>query len=464
MADSNIDNTILDELDDDDLWNMLDTYAIGSSEETEINKLQNLCKHCNMLTMVFDSNESVYKCNNCGILSCEVFEQKPEWNNYDDGQPDNGRCGIATNPFFPNSSIGTVIGGKGHNRLRMLQIWDQMPYKERALSNVFQHIESNLKTHKITKSIIECAKTLYNNVSQLKHKDGPNKGKNIIIRGYNRSGIIAACAFYASKLNEAPRSVKEISEIFGLKITQVTKGCRKFLELNDYQNSTYNLTSSHAQDFIERNGYKLKLKKQHIELAIKIAMNVEKLQIAADHQPTSLAAGSLLLVINMYELNITKKNISDIFGISEVTIAKTFKKINSFKNILLDDKFVDLALKKMNEKIKNKVFENITKTTNISNDIKNNLDKIFIIPEDGNYIDDNLNQSLSLTSETFDNIYTSQTSLNLNAIVTTGSNNNLNVSQVAVNLNNLTLDGQQVEKRKRGRPKKNIQNNSVNEI
>ena len=335
-----------------------------------------------------------------------------------------------------------------------------MPYKERALSNVFHHIEGSMKTYKITKAIIECAKTLYNNVSQLKHKEGPNKGKNIIIRGYNRSGIIAACAFYASKLNEAPRSVKEIAEIFGLKVTQVTKGCRKFLELNDYQNSTYNLASSHAQDFVERNGYKLKLKKQHIDMAIKIAINVEKLQIAADHQPTSLAAGSLLLVIGMYELNINKKNISDIFGISEVTIAKTFKKISQYKNILLDDKFVDLALKKMNDKIKKKMIDKITNNSELSDNIKSNFDKIFILPEE----DEN---SVLLTQTNIDNIYklsvNNQNGLNYSAILNENTTN-INVSQVSVNLNNITLDSNVPEKRKRGRPKKNVSDSTINEI
>ena len=460
MTDSGPKHILLDEIDDDDLWNILDSCAIISSEENNTPKLKNHCMHCKMATMVFDSNESAYKCTECGIVNCEIFEQKPEWNNYDDGNQDNSRCGIATNPFFPNSSIGTVIGGKGHSRLKMIQVWDQMPYKERALSNVFHHIEGSMKTYKITKAIIECAKTLYNNVSQLKHKEGPNKGKNIIIRGYNRSGIIAACAFYASKLNEAPRSVKEIAEIFGLKVTQVTKGCRKFLELNDYQNSTYNLASSHAQDFVERNGYKLKLKKQHIDMAIKIAINVEKLQIAADHQPTSLAAGSLLLVIGMYELNINKKNISDIFGISEVTIAKTFKKISQYKNILLDDKFVDLALKKMNDKIKKKMIDKITNNSELSDNIKSNFDKIFIVPEE----DEN---SVLLTQTNIDNIYklsvNNQNGLNYSAILNENTTN-INVSQVSVNLNNITLDGNVPEKRKRGRPKKNVSDSTINEI
>jgi transcription initiation factor TFIIIB Brf1 subunit/transcription initiation factor TFIIB len=456
----NVDN-ILNQFDDDELWNMLDICVSQQNDSitkgTKTDKISNnYCRVCKNPTMVFNSNESVYNCDICGAVSNEVFDQKPEWNNYDDGPQDNGRCGSATNPFFPTSSIGTIITGAGCGRLRLIQKWDQMPYKERALSNVLNHIESNMKTCKMTKAIIDNAKILYKNVSELKHTDGPNKGKNIIIRGFNRSGLIAACAFYGAKLQNMPRSTKEIANIFGLKVTQVTKGCRKFLELHEYKNGSYSLSSSHAQDFIERNGYKLKLLRQHIDMAIKIAENVTKLDIASDHQPTSLAAGSILLVIDIHKLPITKKQISDVFEISEVTITKTFKKINPMKNILLDDKFSDLVLKKINSKISKGL---INKNTNIqnkkitTNDITtsldilncndtNNLASIFVMPDDTESDENNTeikNDNLSI--ESIDLMY-------LNSV----NGLSLNTSHITVNIDKLEIEQ---TKRKRGRPRKN---------
>lgn len=455
MTDSETDNNfdqvdnVLNQFDDEDLWNMLD-ICVSQQNEIKIEKMpNNYCKDCKNPTMVFDSSESVYKCNECGIMSSEVFDQKPEWNNYDDGPQDNGRCGSATNPFFPASSIGTIITGAGCGRLRLIQKWDQMPYKERALSNVLQHIESNMKTCKMTKAIIDNAKILYKNISELKHLDGPNKGKHIIIRGFNRSGLIAACAFYGAKLQSVPRSTKEIATIFGLKVTQVTKGCRKFLELHDYKNGSYSLSSSHAQDFIERNGYKLKLLRHHIDLAIKIAENVTKLDIASDHQPTSLAAGSILLVVEMNKLPITKKQISDVFDISEVTITKTFKKINPMKNILLDNKFSDLVLKKINNKISqglinNKINVDIQNKKIITNDI-NSLSSVFVMPDnDENDYDDNsthVKNRDNLSIESIDSMY-------LNSV----NGISIDTTQITINMDKLEIEP---VKRKRGRPRKN---------
>lgn len=457
MTDSETENNfdgvdnVLNQFDDEDLWNMLD-ICVSQQNEIKTEKMSNnYCRVCKNPTMVFNSNESVYNCDSCGAMSNEVLDQKPEWNNYDDGPQDNGRCGSATNPFFPTSSIGTIITGAGCGRLRLIQKWDQMPYKERALSNVLQHIESNMKTCKMTKAIIDNAKILYKNISELKHTDGPNKGKNIIIRGFNRSGLIAACAFYGAKLQSVPRSTKEIANIFGLKVTQVTKGCRKFLELHDYKNGSYSLSSSHAQDFIERNGYKLKLLRQHIDLAIKIAENVTKLDIASDHQPTSLAAGSILLVIDINKLPITKKQISDVFEISEVTITKTFKKINPMKNILMDDKFSELVLKKINSKIsqglvKNNDIQNkkiIVNETLQSKDV-NNLASVFVMPDDIDSDEEttviNKNRE-NLSIESIDSMY-------LNSV----NGISLDASQITINMDKLEIEP---VKRKRGRPRKN---------
>ena len=65
---------------------------------------------------------------------------------YEDGKGEGSmRCGAATNFFLPKSSLGTTISGK-KSVLKMLQNWNQMPYKERSLSEVLQHLEKSLNS------------------------------------------------------------------------------------------------------------------------------------------------------------------------------------------------------------------------------------------------------------------------------------------------------------------------------
>jgi transcription initiation factor TFIIIB Brf1 subunit/transcription initiation factor TFIIB len=425
-----IDHDCLDDISDENLWKLLDQIVDNNNDDELLSN--NICIICKASNLVVDTNKSVYTCQECGAENGAVFDQRPEWTSYEEGTQENGRCGVATNPFLPKSSMCTVIGGKGFSKLKMIQNWNQMPYKERSLSDVLQNIERNLKTYKITKAIIDNAKILYKNISEIKHNDGINKGKTIIIRGLNRSGLIAACAYYGSKLQGMPRSTKEIADIFGLKLTQVTKGCRKFLELINYQSLTYNLHSSHSYDFIERFGYKLKLKKNHIDIAIKIAQNINKLDIASDHQPTSVASGSILLTSHIYELNVLKKDISDIFGISEVTIIKTYKKIYPYKKILINNDLTDLLLKKINQKMNNSMQP--TKNINITDnniDIKSNLNKIFMMPDD-------FDSEALLSGQT-----------TLSSILSNSETVNINSNKVSIDIEKII----ELPKKKRGRPR-----------
>lgn len=349
----------LDNIDDDNLWNMLDVFVqknddnnISDNKQSETNISTNtpVCSVCNSTSILFNDSSFLMTCIDCGAGLSELFELRPEWNNYEDSN-DAPRCGVATNPFMPMASMGTVITGGGYSNAKRMQIWDQIPYKERSLSEVLQHIDVKMKKFKITKSVIDNAKILYKKLSSIKHLSGPNIGKTIIIRGLNRRSLIASCAFYGAKFQKTPRSIKEIAEIFCLETTQVTKGCRIYTVLMDFSFMLKHSHLAHAQDFIERFGYRLLLKKPHVEFAIKIASNVNKLDIASDHQSTSIAAGSILLTSHIYELNITRKKVAEIFGISEVTITKTFKKIYPYKKILMNDSLTTLLLKRIDMRI-----------------------------------------------------------------------------------------------------------------
>lgn len=421
--DLNNDCIEIDKISDDDLWGMLDDFADqmanqSNNEQTNTAK-EKTCKLCKSTNILFDSNKAAHICEDCGCEIGELFECRPEWSNYGDGDQDSGRCGVATNPFFPKSSTGTVIVGAGCYKLKMLHMWDQVPYKERSLSEVLSTIEQKLKKYKITKSIIDNAKILYKNLSEIKHVDGANKGKPKIMRGDNRRGLIAACAFYGAKLQESPRSTKDIADIFGLEEKQVTKGCRRFLELLNYE-AIYKFYASKACDYITINAYKLNLFKLHIDLAIKITNNIAKLDIASDHQPTSIAAGSIYLVSELKNLGLLKSKISEIFQISEVTITKTYKKIMPYKNFLINDTLTDMMVKKMKEKIE----QNPDIVSNL-----NHMNSIFMMPTD------------SYFGET-----------NISSVENSDTSTIFSDPAATIDSSNVTI----VIKRGRGRPKKSI--------
>ena len=125
-------------------------------------------------------------------------------------------------------------------------------------------------------------------------------------------------------------------------------------------------SSSKSSDFIERFASKLSLEEQYIKIAKDISTNIHKLDIASTHEPPSVAAGCILLVAVMYHLDISKKQISDVFKISDVTISKTYRRIHPFHNIVMNNNITELVLQKRNSIPKKKIEiteENLVITT-----------------------------------------------------------------------------------------------------
>ena len=224
-----------------------------------------------------------------------------------------------------------------------------MPYREKSLLEVLEErIQLKCKKYNITQTIIDSAKILYKKVSDCKHTKGKRKGKHMIMRCINRRSMIAACVFYACKLQKEPRSPKEIADIYDLEIKHVNRGCKKFIDYIDLSLIFYEIKSSQAPDFIERFAKKLSIDKQYINISKDISINIQKLGLASTHEPPSVAAGCILLVANIYHVDITKKQISNIFGISDVTISKTYRKIFPYHKIIMNNKATDLILEKKN--------------------------------------------------------------------------------------------------------------------
>lgn len=319
-----------------------DTDSLSSDTESCLN-----CKSKNSL--IQDRKEGFVVCNECGSISDELLDHNPDWKNYNDNNGSTSRCGIATNFFLPKSSLGTTIAGSNFNRLKRLHNWGSMPYRERSLYIVLDNISTRCEKHSIKKNIVDDAKLMYKKISECKHKEGKNNGKFIIIRGSNRRSLIAACVFFACKLNGHTRSPKEIAKVFDLKMTEITKGCKKFLQLMRTYSTSYKLDSSTPEHFIIRYCNALKIHKKDTESAQTISRNVQKLGLASDHTPPSVAAGSILLMSKMNNLSLTKKSISKKFSISEVTISKIYKKIEEYKKLLINTEETDKIIKMMNQ-------------------------------------------------------------------------------------------------------------------
>jgi transcription initiation factor TFIIB len=299
--------TDISDINDDELLDIFEkinhAQSTSSEEVSDTTSVENVCMECESENIIFDSVTGTYTCKDCGSEVYHYMDKTPEWNNYEDGGNDSARCGAPTNVFLPQSSLGTRIGGKGATRIKMLQRWNQMPYKERSLYQVIKEIETRCEKYNIPKSVVDNAKILYKHVSTSKiTKKIPSEdvNKSIIIRGNNRQSIKAACVYYGAKLQKFPRSAKEVAEIFEITLPLLTKGCRRFLDILRKNPININIENNQMDDYLDRYCVKLKLNKNHIDDAKKICKNIMKLNLATNHQPVSIAAVSMIIMIQIY--------------------------------------------------------------------------------------------------------------------------------------------------------------------
>ena len=319
------------------------------------NKKRIYCEICNDDDIVEDTSHGIIVCKGCGQVIANLMDSNAEWTQYnDDNKKDMNRCSHPISQLLPQSSTATTIAGACSSRIKTLHGWSAMPYKERSLNEVFKIIQSKCHEGKILKCIEDDAKIMYKNISDCRHINGKNKNKAIIIRGKNRTSVIAACILFACRKKDKTRSPKEVAELFELKYTEITKGCKIFQKLAKLKKMELKLSFTKPEHFITRFCEELKIKKEYTEQAIQISNNVQKLQIASVHTPLSLATGSIYLMINLNKLNIQKKVIAEKFNVSQVTIAKAFKKLEPFINILVNNDICDrlsVEIKKYQDEI-----------------------------------------------------------------------------------------------------------------
>jgi len=351
------------DMSDEQLDNLL--MGVDLDHKPDVTQNKTVCKNCKSPNLIIDNTKKHMVCTDCAVINEEYLDENPDISNNDNEGNNNSRYGAPSSFFFPKASLGTKIVSKGYNRLSLLQKQGQMPYKEKSLMDVLETIQVKCKKYSITQSIIDSAKILYKKVSESVHSKGKRKGKNIIMRCINRRGMIAACLFHACKLQKETRSPKEIADIYDLEIKHVNRGCRKFCDIIDSNTLFHQIKSSQSSDFIERFAKKLNIDKKYVDISKDVSSNIHKLDLASTHEPPSVAAGCILLVTQYYNIQLSKKQISDIFGISDVTISKTFRKIWPYHKIVLNNRITELILEKKNST--NKSSSDINKSNLIIN-------------------------------------------------------------------------------------------------
>jgi transcription initiation factor TFIIB len=334
--------TEMSSVDKSKLWSIFDTEKRSTNATTEVPLecvyTKGQCNRCNSLLMIMEDGFPTCTSPSCGIMFKDVLDYSPEWRFYgadDKNAADPTRCGNPINPLLVESSFGCKVLSTAKSSYEMKKIrkwteWQSMPHREKALYDEFQFITLMAQNAGIPRIFIDDAMAIHKDISEQK-----------MFRGMNRDGIKSASIYISCRLNGCPRTAHEIAEIFNLDKGAATTGCS--MAVNILHNIERSIDPSKQTDlgatlpssFIERYCSKLNMSQELTMLSRFIANKVEKEQIITDNIPNAIAAGIVFFVAQTCQMNVSKTDVKNICGVSEVTINKCFKKLDVIKGRLI---------------------------------------------------------------------------------------------------------------------------------
>ncbi len=338
------------------LWNIFDTdkttQARLTQSQPEIecvyeHREQGLCHLCSSVLVIMEDGFPTCTNSSCSIIYTDTLDYSPEWRFYgadDKNSADPTRCGNPINPLLVESSFGCKVMASSNlsyemKKIRKWTVWQSMPHKEKSLYNEFQFITIMAQNAGIPKILIDDAISIHKDISEQK-----------MFRGLNRDGIKAASIYISCRLNGCPRTAHEIAEIFSLDKTSATNGCSMAVNiLHNIERSVdlsqqTELQMTTPSSFIERYCSKLNMNTELTMLCKFIANKLEQNNIITDNTPHAIAAGIVYFISYYCNMNISKTNIKQISGVSDVTINKCFKKMDAIRDTLLPKCIIDKYL------------------------------------------------------------------------------------------------------------------------
>lgn len=324
------------------LWEAFDNDSTKPETQFEAHETD-ICSLCNHVLEISENGLPACTNTECGVIYTTVFDYGPEWrpNPEDKNGHDLTRCGNPINPLLVESSFGckAICGNSATYEMRKIRKWiewQSMPHREKSLYSEFQFISTMAHNSGIPKIFIDNAMAIHKDISEQK-----------MFRGLNRDGIKAASIYISCRINGCPRTAHEIAEMFKLDKTSATTGCSMAvnilnnIERNCEPSQQSELGSTKPIAFIDRYCSKLNVNNELTKLSKFVACKIDSQSILSDNAPNSIAAGIIYFICQLCNQNVCKSDIKKVCNVSEVTINKCFKKLDSIKDKIIPSVILD---------------------------------------------------------------------------------------------------------------------------
>ena len=293
------------------------------------NYILHTCEYCNTInSLIYDSGMIV--CNSCGEINKSMIDNSQEWNNYDNQSNIIIRCGHPVDSRNENLSIGTSIekSYKYYNLIRT-HIYITGNYKCKTILDTDSLIENKANKLNIPKAIIEDIKHLYYEINNIQ-----------ISRGHNREAFLASCIYLTCQKKIWLINIPKLLELFNITSCDLTNANKKIPQILHSKQIKLldNIKPLTPYDYIPSFIFKLNINPKFEQLITIIIKKIIELPDINQNTPQAITCAVIYLINNIYNLNITLEHIDQISTISYNTVKNCYKKIYSYKDILISSK------------------------------------------------------------------------------------------------------------------------------
>jgi transcription initiation factor TFIIB len=287
------------------------------------------CPSCGSFHLMIDYSRAELVCSKCGlVIDAELIDQGPEWRAFDSEQREKKARtgspmtytihdkGLSTNIGWQNrDAYGRSIPTRNRAQIYRLRKWHARTrisdYADRNLAIALSTLDRMSSTLGLPRNVRETAAMIYRKAVRKK-----------LIRGRSIDGIAAAVLYAACRQCNVPRTLNEISKVVNISNKEIGRNFRNLSRKLDLK-----LLPTKPQDYISRFSNKLNLSRDTQNMSLEILRKAAGKELNSGRGPSGLAAAALYIAIVLFDERRTQRELSEIAGVTEVTIRNRYKEL-----------------------------------------------------------------------------------------------------------------------------------------
>lgn len=290
--------------------------------------LTTTCPECGSHSLELDEIRGELHCKDCGFIIIEKgIDLGPDWMNKGDRKKNQSRIGPTRSIWSPESTQSTEIGwrntdskgvaipAKNLGQVYRLRKWQRrlrhQTTSKKNLITGFKGIERLCTNMGIPKNTMENAKVIFKRASDLN-----------LIQGRGIECMVATVVYLACREYNIPRTLNEISEETNVNRKDIGRASKILMKKLDFK-----LKIVKPSDYIIRFCSKLQLEEITIRKCLELIHDLEEAGYTSGKNPSGLAASVIYISSNITNKPRTQAEISEVSGISEVTIRKRYQEM-----------------------------------------------------------------------------------------------------------------------------------------